>query len=330
MSSPTDNSSTLNPPQSVIESTFGALVMGLWIQQFFLGLIALQAAQYYWHFSERDSKFYLWLVAALLILNVLEAGMDAHVLYRSTVAYYGDYRFFDLQTWTMWAEPAVTAIVGFLAQLFFMWRCWNVTNRSRLVFVVLTIMLLLSLGSGLAVSISFFQVKLFSKLAKIPIPISFWLVSTAVTDLTIAGILSVSLYRSKTSFKRTGTVIMRIITLTIETSVVTALIAVLNFIFYFALPATAYHLYPQFSICRVYTITVLTTLHKRDDLRKALDSNTYCSSFALTVPTQNKVEVNVKRVVARDMPNESIKEDENENERKQSSTDSKVVWTDAV
>ncbi|KAJ7764634.1 hypothetical protein DFH07DRAFT_738244 [Mycena maculata] len=291
--STTDCQCLINPPQSVISNTFGALVMGLMIQQFFWGMIAVQASHYYTRFGGREEKFYLYLVGVLLALNALEGGMDLHVIYRTAVVHFGNYGYFDLQTWTMWAEPG--ALVGCLAQVFFMERCWKITNRSRTVFVALFI--LLSLGSGITVSVSFFQVKFFSKLAKIPIPITFWLVSTAVTDLTIASILCFELYRSKTSIRKTGAVINKLITLTVETSAVTAFIAVLNLILHVTHHTTC-SLYPQFSICRVYTITVLVTLLKRDDLRQAFDGHTYCSSFVLTgVPTQdctvNRVEVKV-------------------------------------
>ncbi|KAJ6553799.1 hypothetical protein DFH09DRAFT_1495363 [Mycena vulgaris] len=334
MSNSTANS--LNPPQSIINSTFGPLVAGLMIQQFFVGIITAQAGYYYSRFTQRDSKFYLWLVAVLLVFNALDAATDFHILYRSAVTHYGIYCFFDLQTWTMWAEPAITAVVRCLAQMFFMECCWKVTHKSRLVFAVLTCLLLFSLGSGLAVSVSFFQVKLFSKLAKIPIPITLWLSSTAVTDITIACILCISLARSKPPFQNTRTVITRLIKLTVETSAVTALVAFLNLIVYFALPGTAYHLYPQFSMCRIYMITVLTTLLERNQLRQALDGQTYSTSFALTGVSigphsqdgiVNGVDLKVKTVVERDdVPGGSI----NGPQQKGSSTGSVVAWADAV
>ncbi|KAJ7608415.1 hypothetical protein FB45DRAFT_946658 [Roridomyces roridus] len=302
---------TSNPTQAVINETFGALVAGLMVQQFFLGIIALQFGLYYRRFVGRDPRLYLYLVGALFVLNVFEAVTDFHVLYRTTVVHFGDYDFFDLQTWTMWAEPGLTALVGCVAQIFFMERCWKLTKKSCTVFILLSFLVLLSLGSGLAVSVSFFRVKLFSQLAKIPIPITFWLSSTAVTDMTIAAILSVALWRSKTAFKKTETVINRLVILTVETSLVTALIALLNLVLYFARISTAYHLYPQFSICRIYTITVLTTLLARDEIRVDLDGRTYWSSGGLGIGTGAQegeigmgmgVKVKVNTVIEHDSP----------------------------
>ncbi|KAJ6625070.1 hypothetical protein B0H10DRAFT_653326 [Mycena sp. CBHHK59/15] len=230
--------------------------------------------------------------------------MDFHIIYRTAVVHYGQYDYFDLQTWTMWAEPGVTAVAGFFAQVFFVERCWRIMDRMWSVLALFTLLLLLSLGSGLAVSISFFKVMLFSKLAKIPIPIYFWLISTAFTDATIAAILILGLRRSMSSTpcKRTGNVCSRLILLTMETSAITALVAILNLIFYAAMKETAWHLLPQFSICRVYTLAVLVTLLARDDLRAALDSQT-SPSFALSGTRQDRnvncVKVRVRTLLIR-------------------------------
>ncbi|KAJ7937663.1 hypothetical protein B0H13DRAFT_1456778, partial [Mycena leptocephala] len=258
------------PTQHMVSATFGAMLAGILIQQLLLGSIINQAYNYYYRFHDRDSMFYQYLVAALLTFNALQLAMDMDVIYRTAVTHYGQYEFFDLQTWTMWAEPGITAVVGLLAQLFFMERCRSLTDRSRPVLAVLSILMLFSLGSGIAVSICFFQVRLFSELVKIPIPISLWLISTAVTDLAIAGILCRTLHRACTSFKRTKSVLTKLIMLSLETSLCTAVCAILNLILYFVKMSTAYHLIPQFSICRVYTITVLFTLLQRDALRDEL------------------------------------------------------------
>ncbi|KAJ7708933.1 hypothetical protein B0H17DRAFT_851566, partial [Mycena rosella] len=259
------------PTPSIITATVGPLVLGFAFQQLLLGIIFAQARRYYVGCAAREEKVYSFrvLVGLMVVLNVLEGVMDIHVLYRTTVTHYGDFQYFDMQTWTMWAEPGITALIGFLAQLFFIERCARLSNYSPYVIAGLSVLALLSLGSGVAVSISFSKVKLFSLLAKIPLPIAFWLISTAVTDLAITAILCVALWRSrrKTSYARTETVISKLIRLSIETSLVTAVVALVNLGLYFGMITTAYHLLPQFSICRVYTITVLVTLMTRDALR---------------------------------------------------------------
>ncbi len=135
-------SANSNPPQDVIELTFGPLIAGTWIQQLLLGFILAQMVDYYRMQFDDDSKFNRAIVSLLLFFNVLLGGTDlyvqssfffflplrnklsvySHVLYRASVQHYGVYEFFDLQEWTMWLEPGFTAIVGFIAQVFFLMR----------------------------------------------------------------------------------------------------------------------------------------------------------------------------------------------------------------
>ncbi|KAF9020969.1 hypothetical protein BDZ89DRAFT_258699 [Hymenopellis radicata] len=297
-------SANSNPPQDVIEQTFGPLITGTWIQQLLLGFILAQMIDYYRMHFDDDSKFNRAIVSLLLLFNLVLGGTDFHVLYRASVQHYGVYEFFDLQEWTMWLEPGFTALVGFIAQIFFLMRCWRIT-QSPIVVIVLSLrrsrscgsppilltlythilVVLFSFGSGLAVSGSFVAFKRFSTLGEFKIPITLWLISTSVADLAIAAVLSFFLLRSRTSFKKTDTVIFRLIQLTMETSALTALVAMLNLVLFLPLQDTAYHLLPQFSISRVYTITVMSTLLTRTSLRRVLDSTDH-ASFATALRDQ--------------------------------------------
>ncbi|KAJ7940101.1 hypothetical protein B0H13DRAFT_2300173 [Mycena leptocephala] len=242
------------------------------------------------------------------------------------VTHYGEYGFFDLQTWSMWAEPGVTAVVGLLAQLFFAERCWKIMKKSWTVFVVLTFLLALSLGSG-GVDLVL-QSQTVQRTAEDPDPdIYLAYFGTAVTDIIIAGILCVGLYGARTSVKRTETVLMKLIVLSVETSSCTAICAILNLVFYFVLKNTAYHLIPQFSLCRVYTITVLFTLLQRDGLRNDLDVHTFHDfvsevAFRETQVRPTITEVNMTTTIEHALESSIMKPGS-----KESQTDPDLVWS---
>lgn len=264
------------PAQAIINTTYGALVTGIWMQQLLLGYILAQMIDYYRRYYKTDGGFNKFVVTSLLVLNIFVGGTDFHVLYRCTVLHYGDYEFFDLQDWTMSTEPGWTAVIGLISQLFFLNRCQNIV-RSKIVTGVLFLLVLFSLGSGLAVSGSFIVNKRFSLLGKFTTPIILWLTSTASADIAIAVALAWELVRSRTGFRKTDAIITRLVTLSMETSTTTALVALLNLVLYLPLQDTAYHLLPQFSMCRVYTITVLATLLGRDKQRRILESAEHAS-----------------------------------------------------
>ncbi|KAJ7024816.1 hypothetical protein C8F04DRAFT_1269959 [Mycena alexandri] len=75
----------------------------------------------------------------------------------------------------------------------------------------------------------------------IPVPMGLWLSAAAVTDTAIAIILIVEHLKNP----RDSGVAKNIIQLTFETGAVTAVVAVLNLILYFAIRSTTYHFYPM-------------------------------------------------------------------------------------
>ncbi|KAJ6588209.1 hypothetical protein B0H19DRAFT_1098349 [Mycena capillaripes] len=316
--------SVLSIDHNIVKTTVGPMVLGLILQNMFFVAILLQATQYYTRFNYRDGQFYRFTVGVLIILNIFSAAMGIHVHYRTTVTHFGEYHFVDLQTWTAWAEPGLTAIIGFFVHLFFLGRCWSATNRSRTAALSLLFLVLLSLGSGLAVSVSFFEVKTFSDLATRSIPMSFWLASTAVTNIAIAVILSADFLKA---FDRPASIVKKTLQLMLETSAVTALIALLNLVLYFAKKNTAYHLLAQYSLSRIATVTVLVTLLEREDPRNAAASY---GSFALSGPmkerTVNKVEVKVNTIVERDHDTQ----DGSMTKPESTAADSKTLWPNTV
>ncbi|KAJ6555244.1 hypothetical protein B0H10DRAFT_2241440 [Mycena sp. CBHHK59/15] len=283
-------------PPDVIVETFGALLIGFLIQQFLLGVVVTQACIYFSRFHRRDIKFYRYLVAVILLVNCLHAGMNIHIIYRISITYYSQRLSFASQGWTMWAEPGVTAIGVLIAQFFFIDRCWNVIKRPWTILPLFGFLLLLPAGSGLAMSILSFKVKVLSEINKLPIPTSIWLGSMAATDTVIGGILCSSFLRARSLCCHTPTksALTKLICLSIETSFCTAACAAINLILYLTLPGTLYRLLLQFSMCRIYTIMVLFTLLQRDGLRKTLDGQViYDISLVLFEPQyNNSIKVN--------------------------------------
>ncbi|KAE9401453.1 hypothetical protein BT96DRAFT_974734 [Gymnopus androsaceus JB14] len=268
--------SIANPPQEMINATFGAMVSGIWIQQLFLGFILAQMVDYYrYHFLE-DSIFNKTVVTLLLAFNLLLGGTDFHVLYRSAVLFYGEYEFYNLQAWTFWIEPGFTAVVGFLAHMFFLVRCHRMI-KSKLITACLTLVVLFSLIEGLAVSASLFKDKTFESIGRFRTPVILWLVSTPLADVSIATVLIVHLLKSRTHYKSTNMVITRMVIKSMETSGMTAIVASLNLFLWLPLQNAAYYLLPQFSMSRIYTITVLATLLARDEYRNILNDNPHAS-----------------------------------------------------
>ncbi|KAG9118751.1 hypothetical protein FRC07_006596 [Ceratobasidium sp. 392] len=271
-------------PDVIVQATFGPFVTGIMMQQLFLGVFCVQVYDY-WRMFATDTMFNRVTVFVLTILTVLQGVMDYVNLYRNAVKYYGVFDMFDNQDWSLFWEIGVTAMIGTVAQIFFLERCYSATKNKIVAGVVLA-GILTSLGFGITSSIEFQRIRRLSEVPNIPIPIIGWLTATAILDVLISGILIYTLLRVKTPFRKTEAVITKIIRVTMETSTVTASflaqIAVINLVLYLALPGEAYHLLPQLIMGKMYAISVMVTLSSRKDLQEIMSSPPTTSYYEST------------------------------------------------
>ncbi|KAB5593780.1 hypothetical protein CTheo_2749 [Ceratobasidium theobromae] len=268
------------PPASVITATFGPFVTGIMMQQLFLGVFCVQVYDY-WRIFPNDSTFNRGTVAALTLFTVLQGVMDYVNLYRNAVTYYGVFEKFDEQDWSLWWEIGVTALIGTVAQIFFLERCYSAI-KNQVVLIVIGAGIATSLAFGIASSVEFEKIVRLSLVPNIPIPIIGWLTATAVLDVAISATLIYALMRVKTPFRKTEAVITKIIRVTMETSSLTASIAIINLVLYLALPGEAYHLLPQLIMGKMYAISVMVTLSSRKDLQEIMSSPPTTSFYEST------------------------------------------------
>ncbi|CAE6415308.1 unnamed protein product [Rhizoctonia solani] len=266
--------------QKDVVNAFGPFVTGIMMQQLFLGVFCVQVYDY-WRIFPTDTTFNRAVVASLTIMTLLQGVMDYINLYRNAVTYYGDFLMFDSQDWSLFWEIGVTAILGSIAQVFFLERAYSAT-KSKIVLVVVGTIIAVSLGFGIASSVEFQRIVRLSLVPSIPVPIIGWLTLTAVLDVLISAILIYTLLRVRTPFRKTEAVITKIIRVTMETSSVTASIAVINLVLYLALPGQAYHLLPQLIMGKMYAISVMVTLSSRKDLQEIMSSPPTTSYYEST------------------------------------------------
>jgi len=246
----------------------------------FLGVFCVQVYDY-WRMFPTDTIFNRLVVGVLALLTVLQGTMDYINLYRNAVKYYGVFDKFDDQDWSLFWEIGVTALIGTTAQIFFLERCYSAT-KNKIVAGVVAAGIIASLAFGITSSVEFQGIRRLSLVPDIPIPIVGWLTATAVLDVSISGILIYTLLRVKTPFRKTEAVITKIIRVTMETSTLTASIAVINLVLYLALPGKAYHLLPQLIMGKMYAISVMVTLSSRKDLQEIMSSPPNTSYYEST------------------------------------------------
>ncbi|KAJ7439483.1 hypothetical protein FB451DRAFT_1192110 [Mycena latifolia] len=245
--------------QSFTDNIVRPMLFGAIIQQFLLRIIANMTCRYFWRFGTKDSKSIcaeLCLVGALFILNAFEAGMVVDVVPRTSINEY----FENIQTWTTWAQPAVMAVIVFLAQLPFLKWCWKFTIQKKRWGVLAFLFScptsdIPGLGSGV-------KPLVIGDVVADASPIVVWLVMTFMTDMSIWGVLILAapgcipdlstVMRSRVALQSMNTIFS-----VISVVGMTELLASSQLR---EVPGTAYYLVTQFSISRVHMIAALAAL----------------------------------------------------------------------
>ncbi|KAF8126437.1 hypothetical protein K438DRAFT_1890621 [Mycena galopus ATCC 62051] len=125
-------------------------------------------------------------------------------------------------------------------------------------------------------------IKEVGKLYQIVPLVTCWLILLSAVDLLITAILIIVLSRSKTGFRRTDTIINRLIRGAIQTGLFASMFALGDLLSFILAPTTTFYAMFAFPIGRVYTITLLDTLNARMVFYRMDQQNTSWQTGAMT------------------------------------------------
>ncbi|TFY79940.1 hypothetical protein EWM64_g4070 [Hericium alpestre] len=124
---------------------------------------------------------------------------------------------------------------------------------------------------GIATAIAIGYVPQFLRFTVFQPAVIVWLMSSAVCDVLITSILVFHLRRHKSGFSHTDDIVDRVIRLTIQTGLLTSIVAIIDVVLYLGVPKAALHLGFNMPLCKLYTNSLLSSLNARSGW--ALNSN---------------------------------------------------------
>ncbi|CUA72559.1 hypothetical protein RSOLAG22IIIB_10114 [Rhizoctonia solani] len=158
--------------------------------------------------------------------------------------------------------------VSSTVQSFFAWRIVKLTGRLWLGCLI-GVTIFVQFAAGLGGTIGGFMVKDFTRYHELTTVVIVWLVSSVVTDTVITSILTWYLYTHRTGFSRTDDIISRLARNTIQTGLMVTIWAMLNLILFITMSPlnNTVYLFFQLPLCKLYTVSLLSTLNARKDIR---------------------------------------------------------------
>ncbi|KAF9526426.1 hypothetical protein CPB83DRAFT_837351 [Crepidotus variabilis] len=260
------------------DKTVGVLLLGLFFNTFLYGLVLYQFIVYKNTTLFQDLTFPefndpLWikaLVGTLFFVDTLHSAVAVYSGWETCVTNYANPASLAIVSWTIPFTAVATSVAAILSQGFLAHRVHKLTQDMRLVAVIVSfsvVAFVFGVYSGIRSGI-LHEVKNFAPLK--PFVIS-WLGFQTAADLSITLVLTYMLARSKTGFRKTDSIINRMIRGAVQTGLFASIFA-LGDLFSFVLHQDTL-LYAMFAypIGRIYTNTLLDTLNSRKKLMEKAD-----------------------------------------------------------
>ncbi|KAJ3821602.1 hypothetical protein F5880DRAFT_1508434 [Lentinula raphanica] len=241
----------------------------------------------------------VWLFDSIhqaLISHTGKSELDLLLEFKNMLAVYfyvvSNFNNVEEQTNLVWS---ILGLIGFLVQSFLTLRVWKMSNQNKPLTLLIVLFVLgefaCSVAQAIAITVSlhyFFSLSMTVN------------VLGAVADVLIAAGLFYFLHRSRTGFKKSDTMISKLIMFTVSTGLLTSICAVASLLsiliwgktliyvaFYFSLGRCSYPL--RLHICeisdkhsqKVYSNSLLATLNARKSIRGLDDDDGANVSFSL-------------------------------------------------
>ncbi|EGO00735.1 hypothetical protein SERLA73DRAFT_178641 [Serpula lacrymans var. lacrymans S7.3] len=245
---------------------YGPMLIGVFFNCILFGIMVMQTFIYYQTFKG-DRAWIRLFIFYLIVAETVNTGCDMYLIYQPLVQEFGTSAAGTYFPMMLAASPIVTVCVSTPVQIFTAWRITIVTQRKVAAIIICTFSLL-SFAAALWTGIQVVTLKLISRKLELEFIITgvTWLILSALADLIITATLVFSLLTRKKSRYTSSFLnlsIDRIIRLAIQTGLVTFLFSLADALLSIFTPKTSVNFVWDFSISKLYTNALLSTLNAR-------------------------------------------------------------------
>ncbi|KAJ3720079.1 hypothetical protein FB446DRAFT_747268 [Lentinula raphanica] len=240
----------------------GPYVLGGVFSYGLFGILAVQIFFYQYTFYERDP---LWLKAFVYILAIFDLVitiMWTNFMWQVLAQHWGDPAILTNVNAAA-AIPLLSGIVASMAHSFYAWRIYRLTKSKFLPVPVMLLSLTTCAMAGYS-GIRGAQIGI-ARFSEMDPEVSTWLGGSTLCDFLITFVLVFQLFRyeRRSASARTRDALLRLITLTVETGLVTALTALIELLLFVFFRDNTLYFIPLFMLSKVYSNCLLANLNTR-------------------------------------------------------------------
>ncbi|KAH9077829.1 hypothetical protein EDB83DRAFT_2514545 [Lactarius deliciosus] len=257
-----ESSESLTASPEVIKLA-SPLLFGTIFNWVLYGVLFVQIYVYSYNFPKdgRSLKF-LGLSLTLLGGSTTQTALTGADVYYWFVAGFGKVEHLRNPHFAPVDVTILTTVVSFIVQGYFCYRIWVLNSRSSWICWIIAVA---AVTQSIAAVWSSIKPIMLGKYVVPKTVLYLWAISSALVDVLIAVAMTLLLRRASSNFS--SFVLIRVVRLTIETNILTAMLAITTLVLYVAFPNEIYYVYTVAIFGKMYSNTLLVSLNNRIYLR---------------------------------------------------------------
>jgi len=245
-----------------ISNTIGAVIVGWGVSSLLFGMLCIQAWSYFTRYTN-DSTSYKILVISLWVLEALHQAFIGHIAWYYIVDNAGSLLvLLNPPIWTLSVQILLGAVVGFVVKTCFGLRVWKFSRGNYLVTGLILGMALTQFVVAVLFTIRSFHLRV-GEADEIKTLATTALSLGVATDILTAASLSFFLHKMRTGYKRSDTLINRLIIYSVNTGALTSVFSVAVLVTYNTMPDNLIFIALYFTLSKLYANSCLATLNTR-------------------------------------------------------------------
>ncbi|KAJ7611682.1 hypothetical protein FB45DRAFT_314326 [Roridomyces roridus] len=232
------------------------------------GMLIIQTAMFFIAFPS-DPKLTKLLVLAIFILEFVQTFSNGRDMMRVFGIDWGNLEVLDEVGWAWFSTPVMGSIIASVGQVFYARRLFILGQRHVWLPALVILVSAVQLGAGIWTGVNICRAGRFSLLQEDNVAATAtWLATTAICDLLIvAGTVFYLIGARTPEFRQTtNKVLMRIILMTVETGLLTAVFAIVDLYLFASYKNANYHLALCIELSKIYSNSILLILNWRAQL----------------------------------------------------------------
>ncbi|KAJ3502287.1 hypothetical protein NLJ89_g8959 [Agrocybe chaxingu] len=257
------------------EVAHGWMFIGFTLNMLLLGVMMTQVYMYYAQYKG-DKAWIKIFVAGLFLADTVNTIFMFVYLYRCFITFFGDNDALSTADWLFATEPSTTGLIACAVQLFFAWRVY-VLSKTWIYAGFITVLAVTGGIASIVTAVEVGRTPNFVDFQNFKATVIVWLASEAICDVVITTVLGKPVdapslltteshlsgqRKHKTGFQRSDMVVDRIIRITVQTGLITMIIASLDLLFFLIDPSGT-HLLFNFPLAKLYSNSLMSSLNSR-------------------------------------------------------------------